>query len=213
MAIVELLLQNVRVRVCHLQREEQEATRRLLSYSLMAEEEKTLHASHELSHSQERDIATSGKYHFSGLCIQDECDDIIAEYNAKHDVKPEDMVSAVSTIDKEFKDVMRMLVKRHAILVQNVQQVARDKIVKLHQQAHMLHEMHTVMFVLIHDHNVQLQKGQEQQQLQEVTSGDQASARRVEQLVEWTDHSIRKSEALVQMDILDEVRFNAINCG
>ena len=202
MRIVDLLLQNVRVRVCHLQREEQEATHRLLSMATL--KQNSLFATNDSSF---EGTGATGLTQFSGLCVRNECDDIIAKYNSEHNIKEEEMQSSVSKIDKEFNDIARMLQERHIMLVKNVQQAAREKIIKLHQQAHMLHEMHSVMFVLRHDHLNQLRIGKQLQFNYTDTGGDETYNTTMMKLVEWTSHSIRKSDFLLQMDIIDEVIF------
>jgi hypothetical protein len=204
MRIVDLLLQNVRVRVCHLQREEQEATHRLLSIATL--KQNSLFATNDSSF---EGTGAAGLTQFSGLCVRNECDDIIAKYNSEHNIKEEEMQSSVSKIDKEFNDIARMLQERHIMLVKNVQQAAREKIIKLHQQAHMLHEMHSVMFVLRHDHLNQLRIGKQLQfnYTDTCTGGDDTYNTTMMKLVEWTSHSIRKSDFLLQMDIIDEVIF------
>ena len=140
--------------------------------------------------------------------------------------------SAMNKIQLEFRNLTRLLHERYLMLAQSVQQEACEKVIKLHHQRHSLHEFHTVLFVLQQDHLLQLQRGRNLEErerereregaqprhTQEKTEAmcdaaataamageDEKNRMEIAMLVEWTIHSMRKSDSLLQIDILDEV--------
>ena len=108
-------------------------------------------------------------------------------------------LTAVCKINAEFKQITRLLNERYNMLVVNVRQVARDKILKLHHQAHLLHELHTILYLLKQNHILQLQR------FEDLTRSHIDSLVDWSDLIEWQAHIIQKSATLLQVDIADEV--------